>query len=186
MRLPLMTPKERSIYKDMLLGLSSRQPLDIFEYGTGYSTLYFAQFLMSQGIRFHIHSVDHNRDWHLNIKRLLHQEGFDSVVTLHLSEFHPRGIFPPESSHELEYIRMPQIMAASFDLIVVDGRFRRRCMEVAAGCLKRQGKVFLHDAERDFYHSALGIFKCGQFIDGGKFYPFEPRQHKVWIGSMNE
>ncbi len=181
---PLMTGKERRLYKSLLFDLSHRQPLDIFEYGTGFSTLYFSRFLRSKGIRFHIHSVEHDKTWYLNIKRRIDRAHLAKDVTLHLSEFSP-GFSAPQTSPELDYIDMLRVLGMKFDLIVIDGRFRRRCLEMASSCLKPGGVVLLHDAERSFYHGPLGLFKYSAFIDGGHFYPFEPREHKVWLGSLD-
>ena len=181
---PFMTGRERRIYERVLLGLQGRQPLDIFEYGSGFSTLYFARFLRSRNVRFHVHSVEHNKAWHLDIKRRIGQAGLGQEVTVHLSEFSP-GCAPPKTPAELNYVNMPRALGRTFDLIVVDGRFRRCCLEAAMSCLKPQGIVFLHDAERTFYHGPLGRFKHSAFIDGGHYYPFEPRQHKVWLGSLD-
>ncbi len=181
---PLMTVKEHRIYKSLLLELSRRQPLDIFEYGTGFSTLYFSKFLRSKGIRFHVHSVEHDKTWHLDIQHRIDRAHLTKDVTLHLSQFTP-GLSAPQTPGELDYVDMPRALGMKFDLIVVDGRFRRRCLETAPAYLKAQGIVFLHDAERSFYHGPLKGFLFGRFIDGAKFYPFEPRPHHVWVGSMD-
>jgi len=181
---PFMTGRERRIYERLLLDLGSRQPLDIFEYGSGFSTLYFARFLRSKGIRFHIDSMEHDRTWHLDIKHRIERAGLGQDVTLHLSEFIP-GCTPPKTPQELHYVNGPRSRGKKFDLIVVDGRFRRCCLETAMSCLKPGGIVFLHDAERTFYHAPLSRFKHSVFIDGGHHYPFEPREHKIWLGSLD-
>jgi predicted O-methyltransferase YrrM len=182
---PFMTSKERLFYKTLLVDLACRGRLDIFEYGTGYSTLYFAKFLKLRGIDFHIHSIENNREWYEDIAGKVRRDGLERDITLHLKEFTPHQS-APEAVNEFDYINFPKTLKKSFDLIVVDGRFRRRCLECTTkDLLKPMGLVFLHDAERSFYHPPLVSFPFARFIDGGKFYLGEPRQHHVWIGGFD-
>ena len=197
--IPIMTARERGIYKDVLRSLKDRGPLDIFEYGSGFSTVYFAKFLKRRGTAFHLHSVDNNAFWHGKVRAMADHAGVGAAVTLHLRTFEPFfkqaawdenkpvvcGALAPSSGAEEEYIRMPGSLGKKFDLIVVDGRFRRRCLEGMAAHLKPGGVIFLHDAEKKHYHASLSAYPRGVFIDGGKFYPLERRRHAVWVGGTD-
>lgn len=183
---PFMTFKERCFYKKLLMTLSVQGSIEIFEYGAGFSTIYFAKFLRSKGIRFHIHSIENNKEWYEDVGRRVIRDGLGDFVTLHLREFTAHES-APQTANELDYIDFPKTLKKRFDLIVVDGRFRRRCLEgVTKDLLKPKAVVFLHDAERTFYHEPLARFPFHRFIDGGKFYPGEPRQHHIWVGSFDE
>jgi hypothetical protein len=194
--LPAMTPREREIYKDILQSLSAGgKKLDIFEYGSGFSTVYFAKFMTSKGINFDLNSVDNHAGWHEEVKRMIASEGLTQKVHLHLCHFEPfwekpgwewnktpaPGAFAPKLAVEEEYIQKPVALKKKFDVIVVDGRFRRRCLQLAKEALKDNGIVFLHDAQNEKYHGPLSDFAQGQFIDGGNYYPLERRTHTVWM-----
>src|SRR3989338_2502144 len=133
--LPAMTPRERGIYKKILLSLSARGPLDIFEYGSGFSTVYFAKFLKTRGIAFRIDSVDNHAGWYEEVGRMISASGLQDKVCLHLCPFAPfwekpgwdwkkapaPGRFAPQLEMEKEYICKPVLLNKKFDLIVVDG-----------------------------------------------------------------
>ena len=65
------------------------------------------------------------------------------------------------------YTQCPQMLKIepqSFDLIYVDGRFRRRCLESASILIKPDGLVILDNAERKWYHETLRRLFDGQFV----------------------
>ncbi len=58
-----------------------------------------------------------------------------------------------------EYVDWPKANGV-FDIIIVDGRKRARCMEVARSVLADGGTIFLHDAIRTYYWDAcVGLNK---------------------------
>jgi hypothetical protein len=52
LKLPAQTNKERQIFKTLIDLTPEKRRLRIFEWGSGYSTLYFAQYLFRKGIDF--------------------------------------------------------------------------------------------------------------------------------------
>jgi len=197
--LPAMTSIERKIYKRALLSLSSNKTLNIFEYGSGFSTIYFAKFLKRKKVSFRIYSVDNNSKWHQKIKQLVKKKKLNDVITLYLSEASPFwekdgwdwaifpkcGQFAPKAEAEVEYIEAPLATGKKFDFIVIDGRFRRRCLETVTECLAENGIVFLHDAQKTKYHEPLSLYEYSIFIESGKYYPFDQGVWKIWLGSIN-
>jgi len=200
LKLPAMSLKEIGVYKKCLLSQCYNGPLNIFEYGSGFSTIYFAKFLKRKKVPFHIYSIDNNAEWHTKIKNLVKTKGLDDVITLYLSEFTPFwekegwnsavlpkcGQFAPKLETEFEYINIPLRIGVKFNFISVDARFRRRCLEVVTKCLTEKGIVFLHDAQKTKYHEPLSLYKYSKFINGGRYYPFEKKDWKIWIGSLND
>ncbi|MBL8012576.1 MAG: class I SAM-dependent methyltransferase [Candidatus Omnitrophica bacterium] len=196
--LPAMTKKEIAIYKKTLISLYDGKFLNIFEYGSGFSTVYFAKFLRKEGVNFHVDAVDNHEGWYGRVKNLIDRAGLQNEVTVHLHPFQPFwekegwdwqvsppvGKFAPASSEEINYIQKPLTLNKKFDFILVDARFRRRCLEVAAQALRKNGIVCLHDAERSHYHSTTKAYPYSQFIDSGHFYPFEKMAHRMWLGSL--
>lgn len=53
------------------------------------------------------------------------------------------------------YVNRPKKLKKKFDLIIVDGRKRVRCFNLAKTLLKPGGKIILHDAWRKEYLEAL-------------------------------
>lgn len=167
-QIPHMTKIERDKIKAILSDIEN--PC-IFEYGSGYSTLYFAKFLRKKNKKFMMYSVDSSIDWHKRVKKLIDRNHLgESVKTFY-------------EGNEQDYAHYLKRFSRKFDFILVDGRFRRRCLEVVAHCLADGGVVFLHDAERPYYHEPLGLFKEAAFFESGKYYPFEKTEYKYWIGS---
>jgi len=197
MQWPAMTHKEMAVLKKVFLSLPKERPIKFFEYGAGFSTIYFARFLKEQGWAFHIDSVENNRSWLEKVSRMIRENGLEQEVTLHLKEFRPfwekpgwdwsqspaPGAFAPQSREEQEYIALPKALEQTFDLILVDGRFRRRCLELVLGCVARNGFVVLHDAQKIQYHDPLKDYPHGRFLDSGAYFPFEQRKYRIWLGS---
>jgi hypothetical protein len=202
LRLPGMTWKEIHTYKKILLSLNTlsiNDKLEIFEYGSGMSTVYFAKFLRKRNIKFCIHSVDNAAEWHEKIKKEITRNDLDAWVTLHLSAFPPfwekagwdwaveqyPGAFAPCDVEEIQYVEMPLTLGRKFDLISVDGRFRCYCLKIAPTCLKKNGVVFLHDAHNKKYHRSLSFFRYSELYASGKFMPCDNGNWKYWVGSMD-
>jgi hypothetical protein len=57
----------------------------------------------------------------------------------------------------------PPGVEGPYDLIFVDGRRRRRCLRLAAHLLAPDGVVILHDAQREHYHEAFGLYAQQQW-----------------------
>lgn len=70
----------------------------------------------------------------------------------------PKEVCSPEA---IEYVEYPGRVAESkgFDVVIIDGGFRRRCLLVASAVLAPGGSVLLHDAQRTHYHRSLENYK---------------------------
>ncbi len=194
---PAMTRKEMQIFKRLLLSFPQEQTIHLFEYGMGFSTIYFAKFLQRSGRSFHLHSIDNNRFWYEKVTAMIKVEKLTKHVTLHLREFMPfwekpnwdwkselqQGTFAPQNQMELEYIHLPQTLRIPFNVIFVDARFRRRCLEAALTSVDYRGFVIMHDAQKKQYHSATEKYRHSRFIDSGQYFPFARRKYQLWLGS---
>lgn len=194
---PYMTAKEVKILERILLNLSSNGSLNIFEYGSGYSTIYFTNFLSKHRIAYQWHSIDNNLAWHSKIKNLINTHNTSPQVFLHVKEFLPYwqkpdwiennpavdcSKFSPQNDNERHYIDFPSTLKTKFDLILIDGRFRRRCLSEAKNYLKPDGVVFVHDAIRRYYFSQHNTYNHFAYIDGGKYFFMEKTPHQIWMG----
>jgi hypothetical protein len=74
-----------------------------------------------------------------------------------------------------DYVGLPASLGRRFDVVLVDGRKRRRCLLEAGELLRDTGIVVLHDAWRRYYHCA--------FAD----YPFSRRiGDMLWVGAQRD
>jgi predicted O-methyltransferase YrrM len=196
LKLPAQTKKERQIFEALFdLSPKSRR-LKVFEWGSGLSTLYYAQYLRRRGVDFEWHSIDNNRSWHKKVQQFVDEVKLQSHVVLHFVEFAPFweksgwgpvpppcGRFAPSSENERQYVDYPRRLGDKFDVVIVDARFRRRCLQTAQEVLQPEGLVILHDAQKKQYHDGLEAYPYRRFIDSGTWYPLQKEPNRVWIGS---
>lgn len=193
-KFPGMTSSEIEVVKKLL---SNNDKIRILEWGCGYSTIYFARYLKSLGIDFEWYGIDNSNTWYEKVLEQLRKKNSTDDVHLFLFDFLPfwqkpnwnwdnsdyRG-FEPHEDNEIKYITFPKKTGMEYDLIIVDGRFRRRCLIEAQQMLAQNGFVILHDAQKEHYHSPLSLYKFGKFIESGYLYYKGDRTHaKMWIGS---
>ena len=104
--------------------------LSMFEYGSGFSTCFFAARVKS------IKSVEYDEQWHEKVVQMVPSNA--SVV------FEPYD----ESPTYREAILRDE---DSYDVIVIDGQDRVGCIRVASDRLSQQGVIVLDDSDRDYY-----------------------------------
>ena len=196
--LPAQTRKEIQIFKAIFENFANKN-IRIFEWGSGFSSIYYSAYLQKRNSEFQWHSIDNNRIWHEKVRSELSKRGLQQHVQLYLKEFlpfwekpgwgwenipPPCGVFSPKSENEKAYINFPKASDKKFDIIIIDARFRRYCLQAAQEVLAPGGVVILHDAQKKHYHSGLNDFHYGQFFITGQWYPFQEIPNKVWVGSM--
>ena len=194
--MPGMTGKEIRIIKNILSSFKGKK-LRILEWGCGRSTVFYAKYLRKCGIDFEWYGIENSREWHNLVVKWLEKEKLAEKVHIYLFEFAPFWLKPgwdwnnpgvcgfgPKEENEMDYIYFPKKLNLKFDLIIVDARFRRRCLIEAQKLLAPQGLVILHDAQKVHYQSPLTSYKYGQFVDSGYLYGDQNRvRAKMWIGS---
>jgi len=194
-----MSKPDADLFEQILIRQAQAAPrLEVLEWGAGRSTLYFTQLLRDLGHNFNWVAVEYDRAFfQRDIEPKLGgvpdvgleyigdgqraaparmprpKQGVQFAVYDHgkLSPFMP--------DHEADrlpvmdaYIDFPRDFGQQFDLILVDGRKRRRCLLAAADCLKENGLALLHDAYRPYYHCAFE-----------RFTSHRPIGEILWIGS---
>ena len=177
--LPEQSWRDISIFKEVLSKVEGRK-LRIFEWGSGSSTVYYPKFLRSIGRQFDWYAVDNCKEWFQRGQEKIANAGLTGQVQIFCFDFPAfwqvpgysyDNPVPPQnytsSANVTEYVDCPKQLTGRFDVIIVDGRFRRRCLEVAAELLAPQGIVILHDANRAHYHSSLALYPHVQFLETG-------------------
>ena len=132
---PWLTRKAVEILEDRL------RPTDVgLEWGSGRSTLWFAQRIA------HLTSIEHNDHWYNRIKKLLRDKDIDNVDLL----FAP---LEAKDGVQSQYIRAAaELPKKSFDFILIDGRLRDKCTELALQLIKPDGCFIIDDAARYIQH----------------------------------
>lgn len=133
---PMMDPPEVEALRRVL---EERRPKRVLEWGAGGSTLYWP----ARFPEIDWWSVEHNPDY----ARALKGKTPPSVTLLELA-------FP--AYHELK----AQDVGGLFDLIIVDGRRRVRCLDIARDLLAPDGVCLLHDAGRARYAPARDYYQA--------------------------
>jgi hypothetical protein len=112
----------------------------VFEYGSGFSTLYFRNRLAD------VTSVEDNQFWKNKIDDM-------SMSTTKSLILYKEGT---------EYVNAPLDFDHTFDLIVVDGSYREECVKVAIRALSKNGMIILDNS--DGYVSSAKLLRKSGFL----------------------
>lgn len=153
-----MAQEEIAIIEGILLSYGSH--LDILEWGSGGSTVYFTQFLRNKGVSYTWVSIEYNKIWYEKISGMTKDDKDISLVLFDVGNTKLRQPNVPMN----EYVDYPASLGKKYDFILVDGRKRRRCLLEASKLLKPGGTVILHDGRRTFYHSAFSAYPDSRIL----------------------
>lgn len=141
---PMMADCEIEIMDSLL---QTQQPRRVLEWGAGFSTVYWPERFPSI---LTWKAIEHDEKVY---KDLVQRVG--SKVSL---ELRPRR----------DYYWPLLECVGGWDLILVDGLFRQACMVVAHQILQPRGIVVLHDAGREEYSPAWGVFPFNEVLYCGE------------------
>lgn len=162
---PWMTAEEIGHLTQILTRLSEPyigidSTMEIFEWGSGGSTVYFSNLLRERGVNFKWTSVEYNKGWFQQIDAATKELPDVTVLPYLVNNDRLRQ----RRTNMDAYVNAAKDQAKKFDFILVDGRKRRRCLLEAKYLLESSGMVALHDASRTYYHCALEEFTQGKFL----------------------
>ncbi|MCZ7684802.1 MAG: hypothetical protein M5U28_40910 [Sandaracinaceae bacterium] len=188
-----MSKRDADLFEHVLLRQAEARPLlRVLEWGAGKSTRYFTNLLSQRGVLFHWVSLEYDRVFfeedvapHLPLlpaarvsriergglipePQMLLRSRFPAVDFVlfdygRLRPFLPEGGADRTVSMD-DYVGLPATLGVAFDLVLVDGRKRRRCLLEAARVISDEGVAVLHDAQRPYYHCAFGAFPAHQSL----------------------
>lgn len=128
----------------------------IFEYGSGSSTIFYAERAGS------VTSVEHDKGWFDKVKNT--SPGNAEMIFCQLEK-------------DGEYAKKATLLNKKFDIIIVDGRDRVNCCKYSVDALSANGVLVLDDSEREVYQPARVLLKAQGFkeisfsgISPGLFY----------------
>jgi len=142
---PLLTPKAIEFLEEYL---SSNPNAKILEFGSGASTLWFAEHTKN------LISIDHSKEYYDFVKSELNGRNVDYRL-IHLPYYHVCDEFPDEF----------------FDLIVVDGRNRKGCIAHSIPKLKSGGILMLDNAEREHYAPVYSLMENWEYFSTKQIGP---------------
>lgn len=136
--------------------------MQVFEYGSGGSTLFWAKRVRS------VISIEHDSDWANEVALQIKNHRYNHVRLLLIPPDEEVSFFPDDVANPNAY--MSYMVSASFeryvksideypdgafDFIVIDGRARPACLKHAIAKVKPGGYIVLDDSDRERYHPAL-------------------------------
>jgi hypothetical protein len=185
--------------------LATRRPatpcLRILEWGSGRSTLGYTEFLGASGVPYIWLTIEHDRDFFLESVAPLLESRPDAdyafaeqaqeliaelrgasvtgvrAIVFDAGELRPfeRGDGSDRDADLDDYVELPLRLGNSFDVVLIDGRKRRRCLLAAASLLSQQGIVVLHDGWRRHYQCAFSAYAHGTMLGD-----------ELWVGAQLE
>lgn len=130
--------------------------LCIFEYGSGNSTLFYAEKVQR------VVSVEHDKAWY---QKIVQQKAPNAEM-----------IFCALDTNG-QYSKKAASLDEKFDMVIVDGRDRVNCCQYAVDALRDKGVIVLDDSERESYAPARSFLLGAGFkelsfsgISPGLFY----------------
>lgn len=140
---PWLADEEMTI---MVSLFGTQRPTTVLEWGIGGSTIYWPRqydFIKRWIV------IEHDKDY----AKVVAEQVIDIVEVLQLD--------PPHYWRQAERL-------GPFDLILVDGRHRVKCLEAATKALADKGIAVLHDSGRDRYKPAWEFYPWSETLYPGK------------------
>lgn len=131
----------------------------MMEYGSGFSTLWFSQFVKSY------YSIEHSREWYQSIKSVLSrlQNVEYTLASVDAGYKGWAGGFAEGTYEQFEhYVKAVDRFNppnGKFDRVLIDGRARAECAKYILKYLHSGSYIFIHDYHgRSAYHEALEAY----------------------------
>ena len=134
---PWMNYPAINILKERLKG-----DLSLFEFGSGYSTLFYSKLVQT------VISVEHDRVWFNHMESKIP----DNVSLIY-----------KEKDIDGNYCRSITEFNQEFDVVIVDGRDRVNCVKQAIGKVSKIGVIILDDSGRERYLEVIDQAKKKEF-----------------------
>ncbi len=196
-----MSVPDGESFKAVLLNAANRnsRPLRVLEWGAGKSTLSFTKLFGGLGIPFYWLALEYDRDFcdseiapellrrPATVLRYMEDDrvltgvpGSGSTIEVvcwnsaALRPFMGDEFIADRAANLDAYVNYPAVTKGRFDVIMVDGRKRRRCLLAALDLMTDHSVVLLHDAYRTYYHCATGAYPASRFFGDA-----------LWIGALD-
>lgn len=164
-----------------------KKDMQVFEYGSGGSTLYFAANTAK------VVSIEHDAKWFGYVQTVIEKAGFENInykliepkvaeESLHNDCTEPGNYvscFTEYKGYEFSSYAtaIDEYADESFDLVIVDGRVRHSCIAHAMQKVKRNGALLLDNADRSYYLKPFPqLFELNKWklVDFIGHFPYAP------------
>jgi hypothetical protein len=154
-----------SVHEQQLIESYLHENATMLEYGSGFSTLWFSQFVKSY------YSIEHSREWYELVRQ--------KILSLPNVQYRLAAVDPgykgwaggfSEGTYEQfeEYIKAVDafnIPGRRFDVVLIDGRARASCAKHILKYLHEHSYIFIHDfVGRVGYHKRLESYYTKEAI----------------------
>ena len=183
---PAMWLSEMACVEKILLEMAEKKDhLNLIEWGSGGSTIYFSNFLREKDISFTWHAIENFIPWYHRVVDMIEESGLGETTHVYLTDATCDERKEVQELLDLEdYINYPAKFDVKFDFLLIDARRRKTCMEIAKNFLSDVGYVVLHDAERA---DCIPLF---DLYDGGYINevesPVPGGVQKLWAGQLKK
>jgi protein-L-isoaspartate O-methyltransferase len=118
-----------------------KKDLVLFEYGSGFSTVFFARRTKK------VVSIEYDKEWYQKVNDIIIKEVDNGIVHYEeLNDFYPHAVEKHMKSEKC-------------DIIVIDGRMRVKCAKLGYKYLSERGVVIFDDSFRKKYHEGIKFYK---------------------------
>jgi len=142
--------------------------LSLFEYGAGFSSIWFAQRIKK------VVSIEYDTAWRKQVEELLAPVKNASLIFQTLGE---------------DYIKGAVNTGQKYNVVLVDGRDRVACAAASFEALEPNGVLILDDSDREEYQAAFGLAKEKGFknlrISGLKPFSFVREESTIFYRADN-
>jgi predicted O-methyltransferase YrrM len=186
---PEMWLSEIKYIEETLVELARKnKPLNILEWGSGNSTIYFSKFLKREGVPFKWIAIEHFIPWYEKVIVMLKENNLANDVECFLkSSTYEADKNIQETLNLDEYMNFPSTLGIKFNFILVDGRKRAECLDKASSILASDGVAVLHDAEREWYHDGFKHYVGrGEFVTANPTPAARGAVQKMWAGRVSK
>jgi ribosomal protein S19 len=187
-----MSPRDADLLEAILVNKVESNTLRVLEWGAGVSTTALFKSMYERGMQVNWLSLESDlrfykkfispkvrtlRNYHVMMIDRFGKEAIEHqrlekadptvlrVIVHDLGALNPTGYnWRDRMVNADAYVYLPSFFNEQFDVILVDGRFRRRCLLEARYLLQPGGVVVLHDAWRKHYHCAMETFPSKSFV----------------------
>ena len=118
--------------------------MKVFEWGSGRSTLWFADRVRS------IVSIEYNKEWADKVTEMIGAKNVNNVELKYIPLDHAKHlptprIYEPLPKYVSEIFNYPK---ESFDLVIVDGHYRLTCVDQCLDYIKPGGYLLIDNSNR--------------------------------------
>lgn len=151
-----------------LLNERLNKDMRMFEYGAGFSSLYFAKRVKD------VVSIEYDKAWESKLRELLKPCLNHKLIVEPVGE---------------KYIGAAASEERAFDVVLVDGRERVACFKNGLEALSENGVIILDDSDREEYQEAFEIARANGFrhlrISGLKPFSFKREESTLFYRKEN-